>query len=179
MSTLHKTHPLTENPVSKLAFSWLCIHLHMWMYLCSLPCMLWVGEHRCLNVGWKYCFKKKESYILNCCLHPAVLHSQLKCSHKRKDNCVIHLLALARECVTSHSSWISLLGFEFLWVSLHISDRRHQGLAASVAKRIEKETGLLISQFPSLSPVTANGSPKDSWNWANLWKWVRRPSTCP
>lgn len=124
MSTLHKIHPLMENAVSKSACSWLCIHLHMWIYLCSLPCMLWVSEHRCLNVGWKYCFKKIESDILKCYLHHAVPNSQLKYSRKRKYNCVIHLVALARECVISHSSWIPLLVFEFLRVNLHISGRR-------------------------------------------------------
>ena len=47
-------------------------------------------------------------------MHPAALHSQWKHPPKKKDNYEIHLLAVARDCVTSHSGWITLLGFESL-----------------------------------------------------------------
>ena len=54
-----------------------------------------------------------------------VFYPQLKCSYKRKDNDVIHLLAARKECVSSQSSCPPLLGFEFLLVDLHISDRTY------------------------------------------------------
>lgn len=120
--------------------------------------LLWVGEHRCLNVGWKYCFKKNRKLHSELLSAPCCASFSIEMLTKRKDNCVVHLLAWARECVTPHSSWMPSVGFEFLWVNLHISDRRHQGLAASVGKRINRETGLLTTQFSSLSPLTANES---------------------
>lgn len=74
---------------------YICVHCHVCFESVNTDASTWAE-----NIA----LKKIESDILKCCLHHAVPNSQLKCSHKRKYNCVTHLVALARECVISHSS---------------------------------------------------------------------------
>lgn len=93
---------------------------------------------------------KKKSYILNFCLNPCVFYSQLKCSYKRKDNYVIHLLVASKEMCEFTELLYTFAGLQISFSKLtHFRQELLIRLFVSLiaAKRRYRKIGLLISDL--------------------------------